>query len=403
MRLRAWIAAAALLACPGPAQAEEALDAVVPILDMPIGDGEIVEQRIVEERIVEGDSVLVDMPPPDAAAPTETTSLAGTLADCLDACFSGVAGRDPFLVVDSVFLQRDNATNNQPIAVHDVRGGVDTVLTSRRLRYDTAPGVRLLYGVRGADGLGWEAGYLGVYGMFADADVVDPNGITVPGALGSNVPGFGAAQRLRPKYFSTLNVAEVNALLTERSRHGDLSERLPWDRCPHVRTTDLIGGFFWAGLDESASLGITPPGAATTSYDVATTSNLFGAQLGVRRRTEWERFALEGTFKAGVAGSFLSASADPITTPLAPGIVYRESRSLRTTSAGLLSTITITAIYRLNETWGLRAGYNMAWLSGLALAPNQWDFTDTSTSGTTLHGAGGLFLQGASLGLEARW
>ena len=119
---------------------------------MPIGDGEIVEERIVEERIVEGDSVLVDMPPPDAAAPTETTSLAGTLADCLDACFSGVAGRDPFLVVDSVFLQRDNATNNQPIAVHDVRGGVvgaigtdDFEIEIAGVRYPATASLKPLY------------------------------------------------------------------------------------------------------------------------------------------------------------------------------------------------------------------------------------------------------------------
>ena len=402
MRFRSWCVAAVLLVCLGTSRAQDVLDAVVPILEMPVVDGSVVEEE----------SVLVDAGPSDGdpqpalddePAAGDAEWFPAAASRCLDACAAGFTGPDQFFVVDSVFLQRDNATNNQPIAVHPVRGGVDTVLTSRRLRYDTAPGVRLMYGARGKDGLGWEAGYLGVYGMFADADVVDPNGISVPGALGSNVPGFGSAQRLRPKYFSTLNVAEVNALLSESSRHGDLSARLPWDRCPHERTTDLIGGFFWAGLGESASLGITPSGAASSAYSVATTSNLFGAQLGMRRRTEWERFALEGTFKAGVAGSFLSASADPITTPLAPGTVYRDSRSLRTTSAGLLSTITITAIYRLNDTWGLRAGYDMAWLSGLALAPNQWDFTDTPSSGTTLHGAGGLFLQGASLGLESRW
>jgi hypothetical protein len=401
MRFRSWCVAAVLLACLGTSRAQDVLDAVVPILEMPVEDGAVVEEE----------SVLVDVGQPDDSPQPglevepadDAEPYASAFTTCLENCTEIASGGTPFLVVDSVFLQRDNATNNQPIAVHPVRGGANTVLTSRRLRYDTAPGVRLLYGARGKDGLGWEAGYLGVYGMFADADVVDPNGISVPGALGSNVPGFGSAQRLRPKYFSTLNVAEVNALLSESSRHGDLSARLPWDRCPHERTTDLIGGFFWAGLGESASLGITPPGAASTAYSVATTSNLFGAQLGMRRRTEWERFALEGTFKAGVAGSFLSASADAITTPLVPGNVYRGSRSLRTTSAGLLSTITITAIYRLNDTWGLRAGYDMAWLSGLALAPNQWDFTDTPTSGTTLYGAGGLFLQGASLGLESRW
>jgi hypothetical protein len=400
MRLRVWCAAA-LLACLGAAHAQEVLDAVVPILEMPVEDGAVVEEE----------SVLVDVGQPDDSPQpglevepaADAEPYASAFTTCLENCTEIASGGTPFLVVDSVFLQRDNATNNQPIAVHPVRGGANTVLTSRRLRYDTAPGVRLLYGSRGRNGLGWEAGYLGLYGMYADSDVVDPNGISVPDALGSNVPGFSAARRLRPQYFSTLNVAEANALLTECSRHGDLSARLPWDRCPHERTTDLIGGFFWAGLGESASLGITPPGAASTAYAVATTSNLFGAQLGMRRRTEWERFALEGTFKAGVAGSFLSASADPITTPLVPGTQYRDSRSLRTTSAGLLSTITITAIYRLNDTWGLRAGYNMAWLSGLALAPNQWDFTDTPTSGTTLRGAGGLFLQGASLGLEAGW
>ncbi|NBW85488.1 MAG: hypothetical protein EBR23_01320 [Planctomycetia bacterium] len=324
MRFRAWCAAAALLSCLGPARAQEELDAVVPILEMPAVAGDVVEEESVLVEL--GPSAGDPQPALDGDPAADDTDWFPAAAHrCLDACTSGFTGPDRFFVVDSVYLQRDNATNNQPIAVHPVRGGVDTVLTSRRLRYDTAPGVRLLYGVRGKDGLGWEAGYLGVYGMFADSDVVDPNGISVPGALGSNVPGFGSAQRLRPKYFSTLNVAEVNAL------------------------------------------------------------------------------PLEGTFKAGVAGSFLSASADPITTPLAPGNVYRGSRSLRTTSAGLLSTITITAIYRLNDTWGLRAGYDMAWLSGLALAPNQWDFTDTPTSGTTLYGAGGLFLQGASLGLESRW
>jgi hypothetical protein len=45
----------------------------------------------------------------------------------------------------------------------------------------------------------------------------------------------------------------------------------------------------------------------------------------------------------------------------------------------------------------------MIWLSGVALAPDQWDFTNTAASGTTLVGGGGVFLHGANLGLEARW
>lgn len=51
---------------------------------------------------------------------------------------------------------------------------------------------------------------------------------------------------------------------------------------------------------------------------------------------------------------------------------------------------------------GIRAGYNLIRLAGVALAPDQWDFTDTLTSGSQLVGGGGLFLHGANLGLERR-
>jgi hypothetical protein len=52
---------------------------------------------------------------------------------------------------------------------------------------------------------------------------------------------------------------------------------------------------------------------------------------------------------------------------------------------------------------GLRAGYNLIWLDGLALAPDQWDFSNTPASGTSLVDGGSLFLHGANLGVERRW
>ena len=62
-----------------------------------------------------------------------------------------------------------------------------------------------------------------------------------------------------------------------------------------------------------------------------------------------------------------------------------------------------TVIYRLTEVWGLRAGYNFYWLTNAALAPNQWDFATNTGAGTGVNDNGGLFLQGANLGVEARW
>jgi hypothetical protein len=48
-------------------------------------------------------------------------------------------------------------------------------------------------------------------------------------------------------------------------------------------------------------------------------------------------------------------------------------------------------------------GYNLVWLTGVALAADQWDFTPSTAGGTDIHGTGSVFLNGANLGLEARW
>jgi len=105
----------------------------------------------------------------------------------------------------------------------------------------------------------------------------------------------------------------------------------------------------------------------------------------------------------GLGGSWLHQSTSPITTGLVPGFEYRMGREAETTNTGFLSSMNVTAVRSFGEHWSLRVGYNLAWLSGLALAPNQFDFTDTASSGTGINGAGSLFLFGANLGLERTW
>ncbi len=68
--------------------------------------------------------------------------------------------------VDFLFLQRDNATSGTVITEERVGGGTQRVplFTTRSMQAATAPGVRLFYGELGPDCMGWEVGYLGVYG-----------------------------------------------------------------------------------------------------------------------------------------------------------------------------------------------------------------------------------------------
>ena len=65
-----------------------------------------------------------------------------------------------YVMFDVLFLDRDNATNNQPILL-DGQSGLNpggTIFTTRSMTPTTGPGVRLFVGEHGCDETGWEVG-----------------------------------------------------------------------------------------------------------------------------------------------------------------------------------------------------------------------------------------------------
>ncbi len=321
-------------------------------------------------------------------------------ACCPDWCQYGI--------VDFLFLQRDNATSGAVITEESIGGQPPVPLfTTRSMQAATAPGMRLFYGELGPDCMGWEVGYLGVYGMFGAVDRSANDTLSIPGLLGS-IPGWNSADEVRPTYASSLNTVEAN-IFTYRCCPECSSDSFLWSHLgnkPVCHCSNWLFGFRWAGLEEQADLNVLCCRATNdvfTSYSVRTSSQMLGPQVGFRGRRQWKNWAVEGWAKAMLAGTLLSSNADPIFTSIAPGTPYREARRLTDAGVGFLGDLNYTVTRRLNDTWWLRLGYNMIWLSGVALAPDQWDFTKTLTGGTTLVGGGGVFLHGANLGLEARW
>jgi len=317
-----------------------------------------------------------------------------------------------YAIFDVLFLQRDNSLINRPLALDNGLVNPDAadsvLLTTRDMQYATAPGVRLFYGAYGPDNLGWEIGYLGVYAMYANADVAGADTLKVPGELGELIgSGFDDAVRIQPTTMSSLNMVEANLFTSCCCRTGGKCAKLPWDRCQCACTcTNWLLGLRWAGLDETANLDITCcEGDPPSPYRVTTSTQMIGPQVGYRRRKEWACWAYEGWAKVGLMGTILTQSQGALYEPFVAldPVLLREPRSSSRGSVGMIGDINFSVIRRLNETWGLRMGYNLIWLTGAALAANQWDFTNTPTSGTTLVGGGSLFLHGANLGLEARW
>lgn len=316
---------------------------------------------------------------------------------------------ESYAVFDAVFLQRDNVAIGRPLVLDGIDG--PAAILPGDLTFNTQPGMRLFYGEVGDCNPGWEVGYLGVWGMFADATAVSPAGtLQADNPLGLPPGSLNGADFARATYRSSLNAAEFN--LFSRWSDGGYDRRAgePWRRCDNydLGTLDWLAGFRWAGLDEQAVLAFSPAGNPGGGlYGVNSNSNIFAAQVGARARAAWERWAFESWAKVALGGTSMSQSQAPIVNSIlnvdGQPFVERSARSATEAGVGFIGDMNFTLTYRFTETWGLRLGYNLIWLSGVALAPNQFDFTAPPAGGTGLNGGSSVFLSGASLGLEARW
>jgi hypothetical protein len=401
--LAAMLFGAGLRAAIGSEPAAEAIAAEEVASEDAIVGGDLDTESIVLDGVM-GEAAVIEEPPAAEFLDVGPHDHLATCTSCTGTACGGSCGSagETYWIFDVVFFQRDNQSTDQILAAI----GPNALITTGEPQFAVQPGLRLFRGHVDDCGRGWEVGYLGVWNMFADLEEGGVANINGADPLSLVVDGFDGRSLARATYRSTLNTAEVNLL--SRSCHRGFSRvsAYPWERCGNYRrgTFDWLAGFRWAGLDEAAGLelaGADYPGPSF--YDVRSSTNFFGAQIGGRGRMEWDRWAIDGWAKAALAGTAMTQSADPIVSIFAPDPPIRPARSATEGGVGFIGDINVNLSYRLNDTWRLRTGYNFLWLTGVALAPNQFDFAATNTAGTGLAGGAGVFLHGANLGLEAAW
>jgi hypothetical protein len=328
------------------------------------------------------------------------------------ACSHCGCDHDTYLLVDFLFFKRNNATNGAVIT--ETVAPVEPVLTTRSTNPGTAPGIRLFGGRLRKNGVGWEFGYTGVFGMFGERTVRDPSNLQVADALGDFIPGWTNLDGVRSTYASSLNMCEVNILTSQATTKSEPNSRFPWRRVHDPLGANVtsehefhwLGGFRWAGFNDVANLYVDVSAGAGDNdgtYSITTNSQMLGPQIGFKTKRKWTNWSIQGWTKATLAGTFLNSDSAPIDTRAAGGVYYRDQTSARDVGVGFIGDMNYSIVRRLNRNWSLRAGYNLIWISGVALAPNQFDFTNTTTSGTTLANTGNVFLHGANLGFEAQW
>lgn len=286
---------------------------------------------------------------------------------------------------DGLILWRENHGSDGTVVLN--LNTSESLISTDDLDFDVAGGVHAGFGIRTGSGSAWEFEYMGVFDENSSEFVALTDQLALPGNLGLATNNFYFADEVSVRYESQIHNAEINRVF---SHYADSS-----------RSVEFLYGFRYLNLNEDFDIVSTDFQESTSTYDVHTNNNLFGAQVGSRLCSRHGRWTWEGTGKAGIFGNAAEQHSDPIVD--FPAFVIRPGRSASEGNVAFVGDLNLTGIYQLSSVWGVRAGYNLIWIDGVALAPDQLDFTNTPTSGKGVSTDGGLFLQGVNVGLEARW
>jgi hypothetical protein len=231
----------------------------------------------------------------------------------------------------------------------------------------------------------WEMGYLGIDSWDVSETPMVPSS---PVAIGPGfvLPASGPGVLYEVSYASDLHSWEIN---------------LRRDLVPCVA---VLAGFRWVELTEDFRMdevGLT----SQNIYSVNTNNHLYGLQIGsdIWLWSWTSRLHLDALIRAGIYYNRADQSTvAPVLSPLVGLFVDRISA--RDDQTAFLGEIGLVGVWDLSQCLGLRAGYQLMWIDGVALAPEQIPVTDLTAPGSVvLDASGSVFYHGATVGLELRW
>lgn len=330
-----------------------------------------------------------------ATAPSFGSCLQGLRpGGCRNGCAHGCCTCCPRWTVraDALALHR-SASGNQTLLV-DPQTQTE-LLNSAGLEFPYAVGPRLSLIRHDVCGYDIELSYFSIESWQSTADFPD----------GSMPGGFGYL------LLDSSTVLPVSAVgFEERSRmyNGELNVRTPWSDC-----LTLIGGFRWADLyDYYTASGTEFSESSDFTHSVKAMNHMYGVQIGA------ELDLFKGGWQANRFGHtmlvYAPSSPFSLNAFIKSGIFYNwvdQSSSLTLRElwatgeddhAAFLGEVGLNACYQVTEHLTLRAGYQVMWVEGVALAAKQIPVTDLGV-GASVDTAGSLFYHGAVAGMELTW
>ncbi|RIK73402.1 MAG: hypothetical protein DCC68_24995 [Planctomycetota bacterium] len=268
----------------------------------------------------------------------------------------------------------------------------DVVPNTSSMTFDHEGGPRLALIRRGISGWDVELNYVGIEGFRSE--------LNMPNAVDQRIPGDDPGglffsdilqfpqTGMRVRYDSRLHSEEINL-----RRH--LNDT--WTALVGVRAVQVFENF-----------EVNSPFAPI--YTIDTQNRLYGLQIGGEGKLYYtERFLLSTVLKAGLFDNF----SEQTTTDVGGAISDNVPPYLLTAStnqSSFVGEVGLMGTYRLAESVLLRVGYDLMWVSDVALASEQVVVNEFQRFPATTDGAirgidagGSLFYHGVRLGVELTW
>jgi hypothetical protein len=287
--------------------------------------------------------------------------------------------RAVYFVGEALFLKLNQA-RDQAVVINE--NTQETLLGTSDLNFAMTGGMRAILGWNLNDRWAIEASYFGTNHWNDTAIVEGNNNLSLPGDVALATFDFFDADRMVVSYSGNLHSTEANAF----RRLGD----------SHLW---LMAGFRYVRLSEHFNIHSTDLDSGTSDYDIRAYNDLFGGQIGARWERQWKRLCFEVTGKAGICGN--TARQYTFLGDFDNSFVLRNSETIAGYTS-FVGELDFNLTCRLIGGLSARAGYNLLWLTNVARAADQLDFTNNLDSGTALV-RGNAFLHGVNVGLEARW
>ncbi|MGD0900842.1 MAG: BBP7 family outer membrane beta-barrel protein [Thermoguttaceae bacterium] len=330
-------------------------------------------------QLVAAADLPVPQPQPQAKTSSERSEEAGGTS-----CMNGSCFKCPTLVArfSTLCMQRERP---ESVPIFSNPGG-ESLLDASQFHFDYRPGIDLsLISNRGCD-RAVEVRYLWLDDSRSNAAFDFPAGNNATDTRPSSFFGSVAG--------GTANFHDQSELQT-----------LEFNLRKHLEWLDLICGFRYVDFSDRIAGVYTfndIPGAETQSWDAR--NNLYGIQVGAEAAL-WESrggLRIDASVKAGLYDNQVRTHF--LTNFVIGGSAFANAAD---DHFAFLGELGFTATYPLTCHMALRAGYQMLWLDGVALAGKQVPATGNINAVgekvSRVDAASTVFYQGFTSGVEITW